>query len=65
MELTNEIMWQATIGNDRDFDGVFYYGVKSTGVFCRPSCKSKAPNRENIRFFSIPDLGDRARISSM
>jgi AraC family transcriptional regulator of adaptative response / methylphosphotriester-DNA alkyltransferase methyltransferase len=55
MELTDEIMWQATVFNDRSFDGVFYYGVKSTGVFCRPLCKSKTPNRENVSFFSTPD----------
>jgi AraC family transcriptional regulator, regulatory protein of adaptative response / methylphosphotriester-DNA alkyltransferase methyltransferase len=55
MELTDELMWQATISNDRCFDGVFYYSVKSTGIFCRPSCKSKLPNRENVSFFPTPD----------
>lgn len=32
-------------------DGKFFYGVKTTGIFCRPSCKSKSPKRENVIFF--------------
>ncbi|WP_082110925.1 bifunctional transcriptional activator/DNA repair enzyme AdaA [Paenibacillus algorifonticola] len=43
--------WQAIIGNDPSCDGQFYYAVKTTGIFCRPSCKSRPPNRENIGFF--------------
>lgn len=54
MDLTVEMMWQALIRNDQNFDGVFYYSVKSTGIFCRPSCKSKVPRRENVSFFFEP-----------
>ncbi|MGD8189498.1 bifunctional transcriptional activator/DNA repair enzyme AdaA [Brevibacillus ginsengisoli] len=43
--------WQAIILNDKSYDGQFFYGVKSTGIFCRPSCKSRAPKRENVRVF--------------
>ncbi|MFE6074105.1 bifunctional transcriptional activator/DNA repair enzyme AdaA [Paenibacillus sp. NPDC057886] len=43
--------WNAIIHNDSSFDGKFYYGVKTTGIFCRPSCKSKAPNYENVFIF--------------
>jgi AraC family transcriptional regulator of adaptative response / methylphosphotriester-DNA alkyltransferase methyltransferase len=53
--LTDEIMWQAVVANDQSFDGFFYYGVSTTGIFCRPSCKSKVPNRENVRFFMNAD----------
>ncbi|MGN7356505.1 bifunctional transcriptional activator/DNA repair enzyme AdaA [Paenibacillus sp. SAF-054] len=49
-ELTEE-KWQAIVGNDESYDFIFFYAVKSTGIFCRPSCKSKAPNRENVRIF--------------
>jgi len=49
-ELTEE-RWQAIIGNDAAYDFKFFYAVKSTGIFCRPSCKSKAPNRANVRIF--------------
>ncbi len=44
-------MWRAVLSNDSGADGQFYYGVRTTGIFCRPSCKSKPPLRENVRFF--------------
>jgi AraC family transcriptional regulator of adaptative response/methylated-DNA-[protein]-cysteine methyltransferase len=34
-----------------EFDGVFYFGVQTTGVFCRPSCSSRSPKRQNVAFF--------------
>lgn len=43
--------WQAVAGNDTSYDGRFFYAVKTTGIFCRPSCKSRLPNRENVGFF--------------
>ncbi|WP_231637300.1 bifunctional transcriptional activator/DNA repair enzyme AdaA [Paenibacillus sp. FJAT-27812] len=46
-----EEKWQAIISNDASYDGRFIYAVKTTGIFCRPSCKSKAPNKENVRLF--------------
>lgn len=49
--MTEEEMWQAVLHNDQDYDGLFFYAVKTTGIYCRPSCKSKAPKRENICFF--------------
>ncbi|WP_246476563.1 bifunctional transcriptional activator/DNA repair enzyme AdaA [Salicibibacter cibi] len=36
---------------DHSYDGQFFYAVKTTGIFCRPSCKSRCPNKENITFF--------------
>ncbi|WP_408011590.1 bifunctional transcriptional activator/DNA repair enzyme AdaA [Pseudalkalibacillus sp. A8] len=48
-------MWEATIKCDARFDNTFYYAVKTTGIFCRPSCKSKAPNYENTVFFITAD----------
>ena len=44
-------MWEACKNNNGYYDGAFYYGVKTTGIFCRPSCKSKLPKRENVEFF--------------
>lgn len=41
--LTDE-KWNAIIHNDVSYDGVFYYAVKTTGIFCRPSYKSRVPN---------------------
>lgn len=43
--------WQAVLLNDASYDDQFIYAVKTTGIFCRPSCKSRPPNRENVRIF--------------
>ncbi|HEX7063903.1 MAG TPA: Ada metal-binding domain-containing protein [Bacillales bacterium] len=37
--------------SDSSYDGVFYTAVTSTGIYCRPSCKSRTPNRENVTFY--------------
>lgn len=44
--------WDAICENDAAFDDVFFYGVDSTGIFCRPSCKSRVPKKENVRIFN-------------
>ena len=54
MKPENNEKWQAVLHCDESFDGRFYYGVKTTGVFCRPSCKSKTPLAENVEFFDTP-----------
>jgi AraC family transcriptional regulator of adaptative response/methylated-DNA-[protein]-cysteine methyltransferase len=46
-----EEMERAFANKDASYDGVFYVAVKTTGIFCRPSCPSR-PNRENVEFFS-------------
>ena len=43
--------WQAVASCDKSYDGLFFYGVKTTGIFCRPSCKAKTPARKNVIFF--------------
>lgn len=53
-------MWQAVLNNDADYDGVFFYAVKTTGIYCRPSCKSKPPKRENICFFETSEQAQKA-----
>ncbi|MEI3610969.1 bifunctional transcriptional activator/DNA repair enzyme AdaA [Pseudogracilibacillus sp. SO30301A] len=49
--LSKETMWKATVSCDPAYDGKFFYAVRTTGIFCRPSCKSKVPNCENVSFF--------------
>src|SRR5438270_7405484 len=45
--------WQAVLAHDRRFDGRFFYGVKSTGIYCRPSCPSRRPKSETgVQFFA-------------
>ncbi len=53
--MTDQEKWNAVIGNDAVADGLFYYAVNSTGVFCRPSCKSRRPSRENAQFFDTAE----------
>ncbi|MFY0544133.1 bifunctional transcriptional activator/DNA repair enzyme AdaA [Brevibacillus sp. H7] len=47
----NEQMWRAIVDCDPAYDGQFYYGLQTTGIFCKPSCRSKTPNPENVRIF--------------
>ncbi|MFF2912491.1 bifunctional transcriptional activator/DNA repair enzyme AdaA [Paenibacillus sp. NPDC057934] len=52
-ELLTEEKWQAILSNNSACDGTFFYAVRTTGIFCRPSCKSKAPKRENVAVFAV------------
>ncbi|MCR1900094.1 helix-turn-helix domain-containing protein [Irregularibacter muris] len=58
--MTKEEMWKATFENDASYDGIFFYAVKSTGIYCRPSCKSKIPKRENVCFFGTSEQARKA-----
>jgi AraC family transcriptional regulator of adaptative response/methylated-DNA-[protein]-cysteine methyltransferase len=46
--------WQAVISRDKNYDGQFVVAVISTGIYCRPSCPSRQPKHENVRFFDTP-----------
>lgn len=52
-----EERWHKVINKDKSADGKFVYAVKTTGIFCLPSCSSKTANRENVVFF---DTGEHA-----
>jgi len=56
----DEIRWRAVVGRDSRLDGVFVTGVLTTGIYCRPSCPSRRPRRENVRFFGRPEEAERA-----
>ncbi len=58
--MTEAEKWQAVAGNDKSADGVFFYAVRSTGIFCRPSCPSRLPARENVTFFDSAEQAARA-----
>src|SRR2546430_9908736 len=47
---TDVARWNAVLRADREADGKFYYSVKTTGVYCRPSCTARRPRRENVQF---------------
>jgi len=52
--------WEAVIARDAAQDGRFVFAVATTGVYCRPSCSARRPNRENVRFFAGPVEAERA-----
>jgi len=52
--------WDAIASRDAHADGAFFYGVRTTGVFCRPSCASRLPRRENVAFFDDADAARAA-----
>jgi AraC family transcriptional regulator of adaptative response/methylated-DNA-[protein]-cysteine methyltransferase len=52
--------WQAVLARDSASDGKFVFAVSSTGVYCRPSCPSKRPRRENVTFFKRPQEAESA-----
>lgn len=54
MLLPEDRYWRATLARDARADGTFYFGVKSTQVYCRPSCPARRPLRKNTLFFSSP-----------
>src|SRR5262245_52556882 len=48
----NDPRWAAIVARDASADGTFYYSVKTTGVFCRPSCAARRARPENVQFHS-------------
>jgi len=49
--LTTEIMYQALVDKNSSFEGLFFVAVKTTGIFCRPTCTARKPHKENVEFF--------------
>ncbi len=52
--------WQAVQRRDRAYNGRFWFSVKSTGVYCMPSCAARPPLRKNVDFHSSPDAAEKA-----
>src|SRR6202022_4056417 len=50
----SDTMYRALVNRDASFEGIFYVGVRTTGIFCRPTCSAKKPARENVDFFATP-----------
>jgi AraC family transcriptional regulator of adaptative response/methylated-DNA-[protein]-cysteine methyltransferase len=53
-------MWNAVENRDASFDGRFMVAVGTTGIYCRPSCPSKHPKRENVTFYATPEAAEAA-----
>ncbi|MFC4106838.1 AlkA N-terminal domain-containing protein [Micromonospora zhanjiangensis] len=60
MELDFERCYRAVDSRDLRFDGWFYTGVTSTGIYCRPSCPATTPKRQNVRFYPSAAAAQRA-----
>ncbi len=56
---TSEAWWNAVQHRDRGADGKFVYAVRSTGIYCRPSCPSKKPRRQQVEFYSLPEAAEQ------
>ena len=50
-KLTFEEMWAGVVTRDKAHDGLYWIGVLTTGIYCRPGCPARTPKRENVRFF--------------
>lgn len=51
--------WQAVQSRDRSADGAFVYAVRSTGIYCRPSCPSRKPQRKQVVFFALAEAAEQ------
>jgi AraC family transcriptional regulator of adaptative response/methylated-DNA-[protein]-cysteine methyltransferase len=51
----NDTMYHALLQRDSSYEGIFFVGVRTTGIFCRPTCPAKKPARENVEFFPSPN----------
>src|SRR5690349_2803931 len=60
MTIDDDVCYRALIARDARFDGVFFVGVKTTGIYCRPVCTAKTPGRSRCRFFASAALAERA-----
>lgn len=57
---TEEGRWAAVTQRNRAADGQFFYSVRTTGVYCRPSCAARRARRENVAFYATPADAERA-----
>lgn len=52
--------WQAVQNKNREYDGRFVMAVRSTGIYCRPSCPARLPLRKNVAFYALPEAAEQA-----
>src|SRR5256885_4266821 len=58
--MNNPELWNAVMSRDGSRDGSFVFAVRSTGIYCRPSCPARRPRREQVSFFQIPEAAEEA-----
>ena len=52
--------WPAVLSRDANADGTFFLSVRTTGIYCRPSCPARRPKPENVRFHATREDAERA-----
>src|SRR2546430_5556592 len=57
--MNNPELWNAVLARDASRDGSFVFAVRSTGIYCRPSCPARRPRREQVSFFQVPEAAER------
>ena len=60
MPIDTEAAYRAVQSRDARFDGTFYTGVRTTGIYCRPSCSARTPHRRNVDFYPSAAAAQRA-----
>ncbi|WP_418127923.1 bifunctional DNA-binding transcriptional regulator/O6-methylguanine-DNA methyltransferase Ada [Variovorax sp. KK3] len=60
VQTTGDSRWSAVVARDAAADGLFFYSVRSTGVYCRPSCGARQPRPENVDFHATAADAERA-----
>ncbi len=60
MELDAQACYRALVAHDARFDGAFFVGVKTTGIYCRPVCRARTPRQDRCEFFMRAALAERA-----
>jgi len=56
----DDLRWQAVLGRDALYDGQFVTAVRTTKIYCKPSCSARTPKRENVSFFVTPEQAEMA-----
>jgi AraC family transcriptional regulator of adaptative response/methylated-DNA-[protein]-cysteine methyltransferase len=58
--MQSELQWQQVLSRDARQDGRFVFAVRTTGIYCRPSCPSRRPRRDSVEFFVSPQAAEHA-----
>jgi len=58
--MNNPHLWDAVLARDASHDGSFVFAVRSTRIYCRPSCPARRPRREQVQFFPVPEAAEQA-----
>lgn len=58
LTIPSEQCWRAIFHRDARFDGLLVYGVRSTGIYCRPSCPARRPSKDQVVLFSSPKAAE-------